>query len=540
MHKYLLSEVEASRDTSGVAGRFALEEKSLTVRETYQNPVIPGFFPDPSVCRVGEDYWLATSSFEYFPGVPIFHSRNLTDWKLVSHAIHRPEQLDLTQQASSNGIFAPTLRYHRGTFYLITTDVGGLGNFILTAQDPAGEWSQPIPIQEGEGFTWFDPSLHFDDDGTVYYTRRHAFHLVQAEINPQTGKLLSELRPIHQQFTSDDIEGPHLYHIGDWYYLLAAEGGTGWGHAISIGRSPSPWGPFEPCPHNPILTHRHLVNYPIRYTGHGDLIEAVDGSWWMVCLGTRHQRDNGAPFHHLGRETFLAPVEWRDGWPMINDGQPLGERMDRLTLPSSSAEVRAEKKDFLAEPLGLHWIYRRAPSPEHLQQNVEQGLVLWGQAANLNEVGPVTFIGQRLDQPYFRLRTELNFMPQAEGEEAGLCLFMAEDYHAEVAVRRTAAEPRLVVRQRAANLEAVQSDQEHEADCLLLQIEGDWKHFRFSAGSSIDSLNELCTIDRRLLCTEVTGGWTGLVAGLYATGNGQLSRAPATFPWFEHHRSADR
>jgi xylan 1,4-beta-xylosidase len=281
----------------------------------FHNPVIRGFHPDPSICRVGDDYYLAVSSFEFFPGVPLFHSRDLVNWRKIGHALTRQSQLDLSQARCSQGIFAPTLRHHEGTFYLTTTNVGGGGNFLVTATDPAGPWSDPVWIDRDA----FDPSLFFDDDGRVYYTRREGQRIAQAEIDVRSGRLGTPLRIIADAFSSTDAEGPHLYKSNGFYYLLCAEGGTGYGHMVTIGRSRSPWGPFESCPWNPILTHRHVIPSPIRYTGHGDLVQTPDGAWWMVFLGTRHHPRRGYCFHVLGREVFLAPVTWRDDWPIVNE-----------------------------------------------------------------------------------------------------------------------------------------------------------------------------------------------------------------------------
>ena len=240
---------------------------------SYRNPVLPGFHPDPSVCRVGEDYYLVTSSFEYFPGVPIFHSRDLVHWRQIGHCLTRPSQLPLERAPSSTGIYAPTIRHHDGTFYMITTNVSDGRHFYVSAQDPAGEWSEPVwvDVREQIGGS-IDPSLFFDDDGRVYLTcTGPGWKIFQVEIDLASGKLLSEPRLISRGTGNRCPEGPHLYKIGGFYYLMLAEGGTEYGHLESIARGESPWGPFTPCPHNPILTHRN-VDSPVQATGHADLI----------------------------------------------------------------------------------------------------------------------------------------------------------------------------------------------------------------------------------------------------------------------------
>jgi alpha-N-arabinofuranosidase len=297
---------------------------------TFTNPVIRGVSPDPSICRVGDDFFMATSSFDFWPGIPIHHSTDLVHWELIGHAVTRPDQVWPGGDASSAfELYAATLRHHDGTFFVTCTNArlrdpeqgfGGaiVGNFVLHTNDPTGEWSTAAWVDTEA----FDPSLTFAD-GTCYYTRRTLDlcdparglgPVVQGEINPRTGEILRALQPItpgYGGFASNDIEGPHLYKIDGMYYLFSAEGGTEKGHMQTIARSASPYGPFEPAPHNPVLTHRHLAVEPIQCTGHADLVEASDGSWWAVFLATR----KGSLFsaNVLGRETWLAPVAWRDG-----------------------------------------------------------------------------------------------------------------------------------------------------------------------------------------------------------------------------------
>jgi alpha-N-arabinofuranosidase len=511
-----------------------MQKESAGSKPMITNPIIPGFYPDPSICRVGEDYWLATSSFEYFPGLPIFRSRDLVNWQLVGHALDRPEQLDLSGRESSEGIFAPTIRFHQGTYYLITTDVAGIGNFLMTAKDPRGPWSDPVRINDGDGFTWFDPSLFFDEDGTVYFTRRHKFEIVQAEIDLLSGELLTPLRKISGPFTSDDVEGPHLYKMGDTYYLMCAEGGTGWGHAISIGRSKSPWGPFEPCPQNPILTHRHLTNHSIRGVGHGDLVHAHDGSWWMVFHATRHREEHGFAFHHMGRETFLAPVSWEDGWPVINNNESIQYRMQGPALPRINEPETIQTSSGNHPALDPRWTWRRTPQPEQCQVLSEDSFRMTGLPASLNDKGPLAFLGQRLTQPDFTVRTELHFSPLKEGEEAGLTLFLSESFHAEIAIIHLDGAPRIITRRRAADLSAVVEMAEAPSSPIVLQIDGNWDGFTFSCRDDEGRLILSHTADRRLLCTEVATGWTGVFAGLYSTGNGRTSSTPAVFTGVEH------
>ena len=274
------------------------------------------------------DFYLVNTSLEYFPGVPLFHSTDLVRWRQIGHCLTRRSQLDLAGVRPSRGIFAPTLRHHRGVFYLVTTNVGKIGNFLVTATDPRGPWSEPLLIDDG----WFDPSLFFDDDGTAYYTRRGDRGIVQSVIDVTTGRLQSPPRMIVDRYICTDIEGPHLYKIRGWYFLMAAEGGSRFGHAEVIGRSRSPWGPFEPCPANPLFTRRDRGHGLIRDVGHGDLVDDTQGNWWMVLHGTRNLHYNS--FSILGRETFLSAGDL--------DSRRLARWSTKILRPGAPSRTRPE------------------------------------------------------------------------------------------------------------------------------------------------------------------------------------------------------
>lgn len=279
------------------------------------NPIIPGFYPDPAICRVGGDYYLAASSFEYFPGVPIFHSRNLTEWEQIGNVLDRPTQLNVAPglAGASSGIYAPTLRHHDGLFWLVTSNFNDIrkGHLIVRAEDPAGDWSEPVYT---EGAIGIDPDLAWDDDGTCQLTWS-MLGITQATVDPASGRLLSPPRKLWNGTGLAHPEGPHVFPRNGWWYLLIAEGGTGPGHSVSIARSRSITGPFEGHPANPILSHRS-TDHPVQSTGHADVVELADGRWAMVHLGVRPHGTH--PHWHVnGRETFLTGIAWDDDWPVV-------------------------------------------------------------------------------------------------------------------------------------------------------------------------------------------------------------------------------
>ena len=295
----------------------------------YRNPVLAGFHPDPSITRAGDRFYLVASTFSFFPGIPVFESTDLVHWRQIGNVIDRPSQLDFDGLGISRGVFAPTIEYHDGTFYVANTAVDSGGNFIATAKDPAGPWSDPIWLPTIGGI---DPSLFFDDDGRVYILNndapigepRYSGHraIWMQEFN------LARMQPTGVRKVLIDggvdpstnpiwIEGPHIFKRGGWYYLSCAEGGTGPQHSQVILRSRNPWGPYAPYEKNPILTQRDLPgdrDHPITNAGHAQLVETPDGRWWATFLASRNY---GQVHYNTGRETFLLPVKWEDGWPMI-------------------------------------------------------------------------------------------------------------------------------------------------------------------------------------------------------------------------------
>lgn len=508
-------------------------------RATIPNPVLPGFHPDPSVCRAGDDYFLVTSSFEYAPGVPVFHSRDLVEWRLVGHALARESQLELSEAKSSQGIFAPTIRFHRGKFIVITTNMTTGRGFYVTTDDPAGAWSEPIFVQE-TGFS-MDPSLFFDDDGKVYYTRhgggRHGA-VFQAEIELETGRLREAARPIWAGTGGVWPEGPHLYKIRGSYYLMIAEGGTSYEHSVTIARSASPWGPFEACPRNPILTHAHDRTLAVQATGHADLVQSQDGAWWLVFLGIRPW--DGA-HHHLGRETFLAPVHWDDaGWPVVNHGHPIEASSSGPALSGGAPRAAFApygalpvRDDFEAATLAPAWNFLRSPHPTTLSLSARPGwLRLFAGTATLDDEGPVSFVGRRQLHYSCRARSALEFLPSVHGQQAGIVVRADERNHYALVLAFTDGGLELLLQSRVQGKSSTIAERPWSSPKVELLVEARPSYYEFFAGEPGRDWHSLGRLPTEPLASEVTGGFTGAYLGMFVSGD--AGTPPADFDYFEY------
>ncbi|WNV87361.1 glycoside hydrolase family 43 protein [Umezawaea sp. Da 62-37] len=493
-----------------------------TTPRHYDNPVIPGFHPDPSVCRVGEDYYLVCSSFEYFPGVPLFHSRDLVRWRQIGNVLDRPSQLPLPPDASaSDGIYAPTIRHHDGRFWMITTNVSQGGNFIVSAERPEGPWSDPVWID----LPGIDPDLAWDSDGNCWC----AFQGVQvARVDPEAGKVLEGPFPAWSGTGLQWPEAPHLYRIREWWYLMIAEGGTERGHTVAMARARSPRGPWEAAPSNPILTHRG-TDHPVQSTGHADLVTTPDGEWWMVLLATR-PRGYSPGFHVMGRETFLTPVRWQDGWPVVGPVN-LRERAPGRPLP---VEEVPRRDDFDAPLLDPRWISPRSRPDEFWSLTARPGwLALRASGSTLDRPG-CTFIGRRQEHPASRTAVLLD----PGSGRAGLSIRMDEAHHydLEVADGQVGVIARIgPLRQRL----ALRSVPPGPVTLVITTgpagerppAEGTPTGLHVAAPDFIAfhvDGERFAELDGRYLSTEVATGFTGRVIGMYATAG------TAWFDWFEH------
>ena len=501
----------------------------------YNNPIIPGFHPDPSICRNGKDYYLVTSSFEYFPGVPIYHSRDLIHWEHIGYCLTRFSQLFLHKAPCSGGIWAPTIRFHNNTFYMTTTNHSDRGNFYVFAKDPAGEWSDPVWVDQGG----IDPSLFFDDDGRVYYTSTGKIKgqsgIVQSEIDIATGKRLTPVRFLWEGSGGCAPEGPHLYKFNNRYYLMIAEGGTEYGHMETVARSYSPWGPFESSPGNPILTHRNRKGYPIQGVGHADLVQAHDGSFWGVCLGFRYTRKY---FHHLGRETFLVPVVFNEeGWPVFNGNGTVDMEMEAKCLPEQVFHSEILKDDFNSDHLQRYWNFLRNPYQGTWSLTERRGyLVLHGSALTMSDVDSPAFIGKRQEHFNCEVKTNMEFYPEKNGEEAGITVYLNSEQHYDFFIARMGGKCQLAIRRVVGDMCYIASKEDILAKPVILSISADKYEYTFSYGYGKDSVKALNTARTQFVSTEAgILGFVGVYFGLYATGNGKRCTVPAYFDWFEYN-----
>lgn len=520
-------------------GQDPVYEDITAQNDEYLNPILAGFRPDPSIARAGEnDYYVVTSSFAYFPGLPIFHSTDLVHWEQIGHAIHRPSQLDYSGLDVSEGIFAPTIRHHDGTFYVITTHTGGGGNFLITAENPSGPWSDPIWLP----FDGIDPSLYFADDGRIFITNNgpppgepeydgHRALWIQ-EYDPEAQEMVGPREVLVDKGVDPSeepiwIEAPHIFKKNGMYYLIAAEGGTGPQHSEVVLRSDSVRGPYEPYEDNPILTQRHLSPdrpRPVNTAGHADFTRTPGGEWWAVFLATRPY-ENG--FFNTGRETFLLPVGWTDdGWPVILErDETVPYVHDKPDLPQSEPPTIPTtgnftvRTDFEGDSLASYWNFLRAPQDTwHKLEN--NSLRIEPQSASIRGSGQPSFVGRRQQHAHATATTALRFTPEDDGEKAGLTAFQNTDHYYFLAVTETDGSPTIQLEKAAGGeTEIIASEElEHASDApLYLRIEARGDEYDFSYSHDADAWIDLETgADGTILSTEVAGGFVGTYFGLYA------------------------
>ncbi|GFP76333.1 glycoside hydrolase family 43 protein [Clostridium fungisolvens] len=478
----------------------------------YNNPIIKGFYPDPSVCKVEDTYYLVCSSFQYFPGVPLFESKDLINWKQIGHCLTRKSQVQLEKVNSSGGVFAPTIRYNNGRFYMTTTNNTTNQNFYVYTDDIYGEWSEPIFVDQGG----IDPSFYFEEDKTYFMSTKADENgvngIYQCEINIETGGRLTESKVIWQGSGGRYLESPHLYKINGHYYLMVAEGGTEYGHMITYARSNSPYGVFEAYPHNPVLTNRNLGGYEIQGIGHGDLIEDNSGNWWLLHLGFR-QIDKWAMYHHLGREVFMTEVTFQeDGWFRAGHNGTTLKNIDSDRISDEVVQMDKRSYTFENTEWDKDWCYLRHPHNENYIFEKSM-LNLKGTEITLDEAASPTFIGLRQKD----FKAVISCDVSITDGEAGITLYMDEDHHYDLAIRKSDRGYEVIERLNIGDIKSVENTAALKNNKASLVIQANNNFYSFYLKLE-DKEILIGTAKTRYLSTEVASGFTGVIIGLYAYG----------------------
>ena len=561
---------------------FIFQIYPLAQELSYNNPIIPGSYPDPSICRVGNDYYIVNSSFEYFPGLPIHHSKDLVNWNLIGYGLHRDDQcsgeMNLVDVQTDGGIHAPSIRYHDGLFYIITTNVYSPGpqqptemiNFIITAEQVEGPWSNPHII---EGAPGIDPDIIFDD-GKVWYVGTHV---------PEKPNFNGEGEIWLQELDLDDwslkgeryflwrgalyygtwAEGPHIYKRNGFYYLLIAEGGTSLEHAVMVSVSDNVKGPYVPNARNPILTSRHLSNdYWVNSIGHADLLELADGRWYMVALGIRSEIDT---YSNMGRETHLIPVTWEEEpfewkydkiekeWSELPDGErfeklrrvnyewpvcsPITGRVERsFPLPFTNLpqfNKQTFRDDFDSKNLNLEWNFRRVPKKGTYLINHKDGFLRLFSSKNVieNRKG-CSLLGIRQIETDFEFSVKMLYNPTIQGGQAGISLFQKDNNYFTFTVEKNKENHVLKLLLKERKKEPVVIHQTfiksyNGSITFKVNSENNSYNFYYSLDDGNSYKSFLETGSDKIL----SNGYTGAYMGLYTTINGKNIEEFADFDW---------
>ncbi|MBP1618106.1 MAG: Endo-1,4-beta-xylanase/feruloyl esterase precursor [Bacteroidetes bacterium] len=511
----------------------------------FYSPILQGCYPDPSITRKGNDYYLVNSSFSMFPGVPIFHSTDLVNWKQIGHVLDRTSQLKVQTAGVSAGIYAPDIKYnpYNDTFYMITTQIAsGMGNMVVKTKDPLKGWSDPVKLK----FAGIDPAIFFDDNGKAYIVHNDApdkgkelynghrvikiweYDLNTDQVIPGTDKIIVDggvdikKKPIW-------IEGPHMYKKNGLYYLMCAEGGTGGWHSEVVFVGDNPKGPFIPSGNNPILTQRYFTGKrtnQVDWAGHADLVEGPDGKYYGVFLAIR---PNDKGLVNTGRETFILPVDWTGKFPVFENG--LVPLEPKLKTPKGVVNRTGQDgffpngnftftENFTVPDLDFRWVAMRGPREEFISVNPKSGgLQIAPFPVSIKEVKPISCLFHRQQHKNFTATTTLNYKPKLETDLAGLVCYQSERFNYVFGITRKDKDSYIVLqRTEKGNSVILASEKIDVAKPIQLQVvaKGDVYSFNYSAnGSEFKNLGG--TVSGDILSTNVAGGFTGSLIGLYAT-----------------------
>jgi alpha-N-arabinofuranosidase len=541
-----------------VAATLLLPTAGLFAQSTeLVNPIMTGFYPDPSIVKVGTDYYLVNSTFSYFPGIPVMHSKDLKNWKQVGNVISRPSQMNFMGDRMTRGLFAPAIEYHNGTYYVTCTLIDHKGNFVVTAKNPAGPWSDPTFLPQVRGI---DPSLYFEGDKAyvIYnsdppdnkplYDGHRSIKMI--ELNPQTLQTVGEAKIVVNGGVDISkkpvwIEGPHLMKRNNWYYLYAAEGGTSVNHTEVVFRSKEPLGPFVPYEKNPILSQRELPKDrkdPITSAGHAQFVEGPDGKTYAIFLAVRPYEGN---FYNTGRETFIVPVEWKDEWPVMVPGPNGVQYSYKANFPEvKQPGARPQSGNFgytltFEKQLDPALLFLRTVDSTNFSLSKAKGLTLKLKPETVAETGNPAFIGKRQQHMYCTTETELTFAPKTANEKAGLVVFQDEKHFYYLCKSVDGGKPLLQLFKSTPDAKQpellAQAPLKSATASVQLRIkaEGDIYNFGFSEnGKTWTVLKD--KVDGKFLSTQVAGGFIGCLFGMYATSSGQSTTNTAAFKWLKY------
>lgn len=535
---------------------FSKDSKSQKI--TLVNPMLSGFYPDPSIVHVGKDYYLVNSTFAYFPGLPIFQSKDLKNWKQISSAINRTSQMNFIGDRMTRGLFAPGISYYKGLFYITCTNIDHRGNFVITAKDPAGPWSDPTWLPQVRGI---DPSIFFDDDDKAYIVYNSdapnnkpiypGHRTIRGyEIDPNSLKVIGEEKILVNGGVDISkkpvwIEGPHFLKRNNWYYLYAAEGGTSVDHSEVVFRSRSIWGPFLSYDGNPILTQRGLPEdrpNPITSAGHAQFVEGPDGKTYAIFLGCRPYEGN---YYNTGRETFIAPVDWINDWPVINPYNKeikysytanFKEIKQKRTLPQSgnfSYNIILEKE------LDASLMFMRSVDSSSFFLSKAKGLTLKLKPETCMGVGVPSFVGKRQQHLFCSAITELDFTATADNEKAGVTIFQDEKHFYYLCKSIENGNPIIQLYKSSSENKPMEVIAHAPIPVtsrkLQLRIDAEGGNYGFYFSTKQNNWVLLKDkVDAKFLSTQSAGGFIGCFFGLYATSSGKVTSNSASFKYLKY------
>ena len=519
----------------------------------YNNPVQRGFFPDPSVIRVGEDYYMVNSSFEYFPAIPISHSKDMIHWHVIGHAITNPDYLDLTECRNSHGIWAPDIEYADGKFIIMATyrlnGDGARGNNVLrrqlmvTSDKPEGPYSEPAWLEVDD----IDPSLFIDPkDGQKYMVIAAGARLVP--ISDDCTKVLGEPRVAWAGTGERCPEGPHMMYKDGYYYAILAEGGTGYGHGINVARSKELFGEYEPSPYNPVL-RQFDPDALLQRCGHGKLVQDQNGKWWCYYLAGR---PNKGHYSTIGRESALDPVEWtEDGWFIINNRKGPSLEQEGPDIP----EVKWERNlfdDFDSDKLNLEWEFVRRPDAGSYSLTQRPGFFrIWTRDGRLDEIRSKNTLLRREQELCYLAETKLFFNPTKDGEQAGLTCYYSTVTYArasvcyengkkiQVVINRNHGEELMAEISLQENVCTLKNSDAQECAPIWLRVCVEYLNRTFYYSLDGENWIKIVTLENCIyLCDEGVPDdpkrHTGTLVGIYANNGGCGSRIPADFDYFSY------